>query len=147
MVREYENAKQSLVEKILKLADCNAQAYKCSHNIRSTKTRIETSMKGGTVYMTIEVALLISGVSLAFGIYQGITNMRRNSKKDDQHDAAQLTTVIVKLENIGMGIAEIKSEMTNVKADIKESRERLIKVEQQVKVLNKTVFKGDVSNE
>ena len=42
MVREYENAKQSLVEKILKLADCNAQAYKCCHNIRSTKTRIET---------------------------------------------------------------------------------------------------------
>jgi len=104
-------------------------------------------MKGGTVYMTIEVALLISGVSLAFGIYQGITNMRRNSKKDDQYDAAQLTTVIVKLENIGIGITEIKSEMTNVKADIKESRERLIKVEQQVKVLNKTVFKGDVSNE
>ena len=45
MVREYENAKQSLVEKILKLADCNAQAYKCCHNIRSTKTRIETKKK------------------------------------------------------------------------------------------------------
>ena len=42
MVRKYENAKQSLVEKILKLADCNAQAYKCCHNMRSTKTRIET---------------------------------------------------------------------------------------------------------
>jgi len=43
MVRKYENAKQSLVEKILKLADCNAQAYKCCHNMRSTKTRIETA--------------------------------------------------------------------------------------------------------
>ena len=89
--------------------------------------------------MTIEVALLISGVSLAFGIYQGITNMRRNSKKDDQHDAAQLTTVIVKLENIGMGVAEIKSEMTNVKADIKESRERLIKVEESAKQAHKRI--------
>jgi archaellum component FlaC len=73
--------------------------------------------------------------------------MRRNNKADDKNDATQLTTVIVKLENIANGVAEIKSEMTNVKADIKESRERLIKVEQQVKVLNKTVFKGDVSNE
>ena len=96
-------------------------------------------MRGGYVYMTIEVALLISGVSLAFGIYQGITNMRRNSKKDDQHDAAQLTTVIVKLENIGMGVAEIKSEMTNVKADIKESRERLIKVEESAKQAHKRI--------
>ena len=87
--------------------------------------------------MTIEVALLISGVSLAFGIYQGITNMRRNSKKDDQHDAAQLTTVIVKLENIGIGITEIKSEMSNVKNDIKESRERLIKVEESAKQAHK----------
>jgi len=94
-------------------------------------------MKGGTVYMTIEVALLISGVSLAFGIYQGITNMRRNSKKDDQHDAAQLTTVIVKLENIGIGITEIKSEMSNLKNDIKDSRERLIKVEESAKQAHK----------
>jgi len=94
-------------------------------------------MKGGTVYMTIEVALLISGVSLAFGIYQGITNMRRNSKKDDQYDAAQLTTVIVKLENIGIGITEIKSEMSNLKNDIKESRERLIKVEESAKQAHK----------
>lgn len=89
--------------------------------------------------MTIEVALLISGVSLAFGIYQGITNMRRNSKKDDQHDAAQLTTVIVKLENIGIGITEIKSEMTNVKNDIRESRERLIKVEESAKQAHKRI--------
>ena len=87
--------------------------------------------------MTIEVALLISGVSLAFGIYQGITNMRRNSKKDDQYDAAQLTTVIVKLENIGIGITEIKSEMSNLKNDIKESRERLIKVEESAKQAHK----------
>ena len=33
--------------------------------------------------MTIEVALLISGVSLAFGIYQGVCNLRRNNKCDD----------------------------------------------------------------
>jgi len=97
--------------------------------------------------MTIEVALLISGVSVAFGIIQGLSNMRRNNRHDDRNDAAQLTTVIVKLENIGIGITEIKSEINNVKNDIKESRERLIKVEQQVKVLNKTVFKDDVSNE
>ena len=89
--------------------------------------------------MTIEVALLISGVSLAFGIYQGITNIRRNNKKDNQNEAAQLTTVIVKLENISIGITEIKSEMSNLKSDIKESRERLIKVEESVKQAHKRI--------
>lgn len=97
--------------------------------------------------MTIEVALLISGVSVAFGIIQGLSNMRRNSKKDDQHDAAQLTTVIVKLENIGNDILEIKNDMRNVKDDMKDINIRLVKMEQQVKVLNKTVFKDGVSNE
>ncbi len=97
--------------------------------------------------MTIEVALLISGVSLAFGIYQGITNMRRNNKKDDQNEAAQLTTMIVKLENISIGITEIKNDMRNVKDDMKDMNVRLVKMEQQVKVLNKTVFKDGASHE
>lgn len=87
--------------------------------------------------MTIEVAILISGISLAFAIYQGITNMKRNAKTDIKNDASQLTTVIVKLENIGNGITEIKSEMTNVKNDIKESRERIIKVEESAKQAHK----------
>ncbi len=80
--------------------------------------------------MTIEVALLISGVSLAFGIYSGISNMKRNQKADTKQDTAELTTVIVKLENIGTGITEIKSEMSNVKNDIKDDRERLIRLEE-----------------
>lgn len=87
--------------------------------------------------MTIEVALLISGISLAFGIYSGISNLRRNQNSDVKKDASELTTVIVKLENIGTGISEIKSELTNVKNDIKESRERIIKLEESAKQANK----------
>lgn len=87
--------------------------------------------------MTIEVALLISGVSLAFAVYSGITNLKRNKSNDDKKDATEMTTVIVKLENIGNGITEIKSEMNNVKNDIKESRERIIKVEESAKQAHK----------
>lgn len=83
--------------------------------------------------MTIEVALLISGVSVAFAVYFGIANMRRNSKKDTVEDATQLTTVIVKLETINNGISEIKTEMRTVKSDIQELRDRLIIVEQSTK--------------
>lgn len=83
--------------------------------------------------MTIEVALLISGVSLAFALYQGITNIKRNRTQDDKQDASQLTTVIVKLENIGEGVNEIKSDMRNIKEDVQELRERVVAVEQSTK--------------
>lgn len=87
--------------------------------------------------MSIEVALLISGCSLAFALYSGISNLKRNQKADDKNEASQLTTVIVKLENIGNGITEIKNEMSNVKNDVKESRERIIKVEESAKQAHK----------
>lgn len=89
--------------------------------------------------MTIEVALLISGVSLAFGIYSGISNLKRNNKQDTQEEAAQLTTVIVKLENLGTGIAEIKSELAGIKNDTRELRDRIIAVEQSAKQAHKRI--------
>ena len=90
--------------------------------------------------MTIEVALIISAISLAFGIYEGVSNLKRNNKNDAKSDSAQLTTVIVKLENIETGISEIKADLRDVKSDVKDHSTRLVKIEQQVKVLNNAVF-------
>ena len=87
--------------------------------------------------MTIEIALLISGVSLAFGIYSGICNLKRNSDLDVKRNVSEMTTVIVKLENIGNGINEIKSELSNVKQDMKDVSERLVKVEESSKSAHK----------
>ena len=87
--------------------------------------------------MQIEIALLISGFAMAFGIYFGVVGTRRNLKNDERKDSAQMTTVIVKLEGISEGIAEIKTDMLNVKGDIKELTERLIIAEQEVKLANK----------
>jgi hypothetical protein len=75
--------------------------------------------------MTIEVALVLSAISLAFGIYQGVSNLKRNNRNDDKTDATQLTTVIVKLENIGNDVSEIKSDMRNVKEDMKDINVRV----------------------
>ena len=87
--------------------------------------------------MTIEVALVLSAISLAFGLYQGISNLKRNEKTDIEKDRTEMTTVIVKLENINTGVTEIKHEMTNIKNDVKESRERIIKLEESVKQAHK----------
>lgn len=96
--------------------------------------------------MTIEVALVLSAISLAFGIHQGVSNLKRNNRTDAKTDASQLTTVIVKLENIGNDITEMKGDMRDVKDDIKDHSTRLVKAEQQIKVLSKSVFK-DTTNE
>lgn len=95
--------------------------------------------------MTIEVAVVISLISLIFAIVSEVSGMKRNARTDDRKDASELTTVIVKLENIGNDIKEIKTDLRDVKADIQVHAEKIVKMEQQIKVLNKTVFKTDVN--
>jgi len=83
--------------------------------------------------MTIELTILISVLSVSFAIYSGITNIKRNAKKDTTEDIAQLTTIIVRLDTINSGVSEIKTEMKSVRADVQELRERLVVVEQSTK--------------
>nr|DAE66998.1 MAG TPA: Protein of unknown function (DUF2730) [Caudoviricetes sp.] len=90
--------------------------------------------------MTVELAVIISIISLGFGIYSGVANLKRNSRNDTKMDQSQLTTVIVKLENIGNDVSEMKSDLRDVKEDLKNHSERLVKIEQQVKVLNNAIF-------
>lgn len=89
--------------------------------------------------ITIEISILLSAVSVAFAIYFGLKRVKRSEKLDIKSDTAQLTTVIVKLENIGIGIAEIKAELFNVKNDVKEDRERIIRLEESVKQAHKRI--------
>lgn len=55
-----------------------------------------------------------------------------------------MTTVIVKLEAIGTGVSEIKSDIRNIKSDVQELRDRVIIVEQSVKSAHKRLdsFEG-----
>lgn len=78
------------------------------------------------VEMTVETSFVIAGVSLAFGIYTGIATQKRAERNETKADTAQLTTVIVKLENIGALVSKIDSEMSSIKKDSKEDREQLI---------------------
>ena len=66
--------------------------------------------------------IIISVASLLFAVYSLIS---KNSKENN----TELTTVIVKLENISTGITDIKAEIANMKNDQKEDHDRLIKVE------------------
>ena len=74
------------------------------------------------------IPIAISFLSLLLAAYSLIS---KNSKEN----TTELTTVIVKLENIGNGISDIKSEIANMKNDQKEDHDRLIKVESSVSAL------------
>lgn len=72
--------------------------------------------------------IIISIASLLFAIYS-------LASKNSKENASELTTVIVKLENIGTGIRDIKAEIAGMKNDQKEDHDRLIKVESSVSSL------------
>ena len=93
--------------------------------------------------MSIEVALVISAAAFVVSLVQAVFNMRRANRSDSKEDSAQLTTVIVKLESINDDTREIKSDLRDVKSDLKDHSERLVKAEQQIKVLEKNVFKRE----
>ena len=87
--------------------------------------------------MTIEIAILLSVLSFAFNIWSNMTNIKRSERSDTKTEASQLTAVMVKLEIIGTGVTEIKTELTNVKNEVQESRERIVKVEESTKQAHK----------
>ena len=66
--------------------------------------------------------IIISTLSLLLALY---TYRSKNNK----NNTAEMTTVIVKLENIGSGISDIKSEIASLKDDQKDDHDKLIKVE------------------
>lgn len=87
--------------------------------------------------MTIEVTVLLSALGVAFAIYFGLKSNRRTQKTDDQREAADMTTVVVKLETISSGVNEIKADLRNVREDVNATRERLIVCEQSTKQAHK----------
>lgn len=83
--------------------------------------------------MTIEVALIISIVSVFFAIFFGALNLRRNQKADDRREQSDLTTVIVKLENIQTDTSEIKNDIKSLKTDVRHNSEDIIRMDESLK--------------
>lgn len=79
-------------------------------------------------YIPVILTIFIAFCSLLVSIY---TLISRNNKEN----TTELTTVIVKLENISGGIADIKAEINTMKTDQKEDHDRLIQVESSVSAL------------
>ena len=82
--------------------------------------------------------IIVSIASLLFAIYSLVS-------KNNKDNTSELTTVIVKLENIGEGITDIKTEIANMKNDQKEDHDKLLKLEASLTTAWKRIdeLKGD----
>ena len=87
--------------------------------------------------MSIELAVLISIVSVSAAVFFGIKNNRRAERCEDQKDATDMTTVSVKLDFIRSDVSEIKTGLRGMQEESKDTRERLIAVEQSAKQAHK----------
>lgn len=94
--------------------------------------------------MTVELALVISVVSVAFSIFFGLKNNKRSDTKEVEERTKERITEIeertkenaiinVKLDNINSSNLEIKDRLNSVAKQIQEHGDRLIKVEESTK--------------
>ena len=93
--------------------------------------------------MTIEVALLISIISVAAAIIFGMASLRRNQRTDDKTEQDSMTRVIVKLENISADTSEIKNDIKSVKAEVRHNSEQIIRVDESLKSAWKKITEID----
>lgn len=87
--------------------------------------------------MTIEVALILSILSVGFSIYFGIKNSKKSDAKDLEERVKANTTVNLKLDGIQESLDDIKEDVASIKRDIKQHNDRLIKVEESTKSAHK----------
>ena len=94
--------------------------------------------------MTIEVAFLLSAISIAFSIFFGLKSSKRNETKDTEERTEERMSEIaertkenaiinVKLDNINSCNREIKDQVSSLVEKVDAHGDRLIKVEESCK--------------
>ncbi len=83
--------------------------------------------------MQIETSTLISLTSVVLALLSFIMVNKRSNKAELQKDTAQIASVLFKLEAISTTCTEIKAEMKDVKNEIRDTRDKMIVVEQSLK--------------
>ena len=87
--------------------------------------------------MTIEVALLISIVSVAFSIYFGPKNSKKSDKDEIVERIARDTKTDMKLDEISSDVKEVKETVKNIQNDVKDHEGRIVKLEASYKAEHK----------
>lgn len=83
--------------------------------------------------MTIELAMLLSVLSVGFSIYFGAKNSKRTDSKEIEERVRENTKINVKLDEINATSKETREEISKIREDINKHDNRLTKVEESAK--------------
>ena len=89
--------------------------------------------------MTIEIMTLITAISITLSIISTLMNLKKTSKDETKNTIIETANLNNKIDNVLIGISELKVKLNAMEADQKDSRERIIILEQKVKTLFETV--------
>lgn len=91
--------------------------------------------------MKVEVALLVSVISVCFSIYFGLRNNKRSDVKEIEQRVKERTETNMKLDQISRNVSDIKESVSDTKKDLQELKEKIALVEQKT---NKAHVRLDV---
>ena len=87
--------------------------------------------------MTIEIALVISIVSVSFSIFFGMKNNKRTDEKDIAEKIARDTRTDMKLDEISKDVKDVKDTVRTIQNDVKDHEGRIVKLEASLKAEHK----------
>lgn len=79
--------------------------------------------------MSIEIALVISIVSVSFSIFFGLKNSKKSDAKDIEDRVARDTKTDMKLDEISKDVKEVKETVRTIQNDVKDHEGRIAKLE------------------
>lgn len=91
--------------------------------------------------MTIEIALLISLVSVSFSIFFGLKNNKRSDNEDIADRIARDTRTDMKLDEISKDVKEVKETVRTIQNDVKDHEGRIAKLEASYTRLHERIDK------
>lgn len=77
--------------------------------------------------ISFELALAI--ISVLMALVFGYSSFKSTNNGDIEKKAVETATIIVKLDNIGSDVRDIKYDMTSMKKDVQNLKERMVVVE------------------
>jgi peptidoglycan hydrolase CwlO-like protein len=87
--------------------------------------------------MTIEIALLISIISVSFSMFFGLKNNKKSDQKEIAERIARDTRTDMKLDEISKDVKDVKETVRNIQNDVKDHEGRIVKLEASYKAEHK----------
>ena len=87
----------------------------------------------------MEIALLISIISVAFSVFFGLKDSKKSDVKDIEDRVARDTKTDMKLDEISKDVKEVKETVRSIQNDVKDHEGRIVKLEASYKAEHRRI--------